>query len=576
MEKIKKHWSIILIGSIFVGQAIIMYVAGENIYISTHDNMDLHVMNYHLLAEQNLFFSKDGVVPILDGISRDYFFSEWSLYSWLYMILPTCYAYITGYMLKTIIGTLSFVLLAKHLLKEKYEKYRHCLWIVAFTFGMLPLYSTFALYFASIPLVVYILIRICENPDWKWYIALFLYPLVSYFVFFGIFILGYLLVTTVYVSIKKKRIHFPLFGALIVLSLGYITMEYRLFKVMLFSDTVTIRETMKVDNYSLSEVFREIILVFKEGIFHAESCHKYFVLPICLIAFLIINILYFKRKEYRMIIREPFNGVMVFILFNCVIHGFYSYEPFRTFIETLIPQIKGLQLNRTLFFNTFLWYVAFFIILTKLWDLKKSKFVYILAIIALGIVVIYPTRYNDFYNTCFNHFYEFVKQKESNSLSYKEYYSADLIEDIKTDINYNGEKCISYGLNPAVIEYSGIQTIDGCISYYEQSYKEEFRKLIAPALELNSDSREYFDDWGARAYIYSASTEDIYGPYYNYSVEDKNLYIDTEQFRKMGGTYIFSRIEIENATDKEFELVGTYSDKESPYVIYLYRLTDKQ
>ena len=186
------------------------------------------------------------------------------------------------------------------------------------------------------------------------------------------------------------------------------------------------------------------------------------------------------------------------------------------------------------------------------------------------VVFVTPERYNDFYNTCFNHFYELVKGTESNSLDFAEYYSVDLMEEIKEDIDYAGEKSVAYGLNPAVLEYSNIWTLDGCISYYPQEYKEEFRKLIAPALEKNASSRAYFDDWGARAYIYSASQEDIYSMLYHYEIEDKTLYMDMEQFKKMGGSYIFSRINISNAQELGLTLKGEYSHEESPYVIYLY------
>ena len=195
-------------------------------------------------------------------------------------------------------------------------------------------------------------------------------------------------------------------------------------------------------------------------------------------------------------------------------------------------------------------------------------------LLAIFVVMITPERYNDFYNTCFNHFYELVKGTESNNLDFGEYYSVSLMEEIKEDIGYKGEKCVAYGMNPAVLEYSNIWTLDGCISYYPQEYKEEFRKLIAPALEKNESSRVYFDDWGARAYIYSASNEDIYAMQYKYEVQDRNLYMDTEQFKKMGGTYIFSRIEIANTTEKELIHVGTYTNEESPYTIYLYRVQE--
>ena len=92
-------------------------------------------------------------------------------------------------------------------------------------------------------------------------------------------------------------------------------------------------------------------------------------------------------------------------------------------------------------------------------------------------------------------------------------------------------------------------------------------------IRFSKDSRKYFDDWGARAYIYSASDEDIYSMLYHYEVEDKKLYMDMEQFKKMGGTYIFSRMEIANKEEMGIVLKGIYQNEESPYVIYLYEVS---
>lgn len=565
-----KYWAALLVGAVFGVQCIIMFLAGEHVYASIHDNLELHILDLHLLSDNNLFFGHDGVLPILDGISRDFFFSEWSAYSWLYMLLPTEYAYISGYLLKTVLGVWFFLLLAKYVLKEKYENYRSLLWLTAFAFGSLPLYSAFAFYFVSIPLVVYLLLRICDTPHVKWYVALFFYPLLSYFTFFGIFILGYLLIVIIWKSIKDKKICKHLVFALFVLSFGYIAMEYRLFTVMLFSDTPTIRDTMVLEQLTIPQALSNVLITFTEGIFHAQACQKWFVFPVCMIAFVITNINYIKQKEYAAIKKEPLNLVLLFIFANCFIYGLYGLKPLRNLIEALVPPLTGFQWNRTVFFNTFLWYVACFLVLVKIWDAGKKNIAVLVACVAICIVFITPERYNDFYNTCFNHFYEFVKGKESNSLDFAEYYSVELMEEIKEDIEYNGEKCVAYGLNPAVLEYSNIWTLDGCISYYTQEYKEEFRKLIAPALEKNESSRVYFDDWGARAYIYSASEENIYSMEYHYEVEDKNLYMDMEQFEKMGGTYVFSRIELGNATELGLTLKGVYEHKESPFVIYLY------
>ena len=50
------------------------------------------------------------------------------------------------------------------------------------------------------------------------------------------------------------------------------------------------------------------------------------------------------------------------------------------------------------------------------------------------------------------------------------------------------------------------------------------------------------------------------------------MYLDSEQFVKMGGKYLFSRYELDNAEELGFFLRGIYSDDDSPYTVYLYEI----
>ena len=97
-----------------------------------------------------------------------------------------------------------------------------------------------------------------------------------------------------------------------------------------------------------------------------------------------------------------------------------------------------------------------------------------------------------------------------DDLNYREFYSKELFSDVKKEIGYKeGEWSVAYGMHPAILEYNGISTLDGYLGFYPQSYKEEFRKVIAPALSQNPDSAAYFDDWGARCYLYSGTDATI-------------------------------------------------------------------
>lgn len=118
---------------------------------------------------------------------------------------------------------------------------------------------------------------------------------------------------------------------------------------------------------------------------------------------------------------EPFFLIMGLILFNCIVYGSYTWEAFRTLVETLLPPLKGWQFTRTVFFNPFLWYTAFIIVLKELYDRKKQTVAHVLMLACLLIVLGTQTLYNDFYNTVYTHTWMAVKGKQSESLSYQEF-----------------------------------------------------------------------------------------------------------------------------------------------------------
>lgn len=165
-----------------------------------------------------------------------------------------------------------------------------------------------------------------------------------------------------------------------------------------------------------------------------------------------------------------------------------------------------------------------------------------------------------------------VISKEYDGMSYGDFYSEELFEQIKKDIDYNGEWSIAFGMHPAVIEYNNIATLDGYLSTYSLEYKEQFRKLIAPELEMDEENADYFDMWGGRAYIFS--DEVAFQPARSLERDEANININPEVFRDMGGKYIFSRVSMINMNELGFSERGIYTDESSPYTIYVYEINE--
>lgn len=572
-----KHWFVFPITGFLLLAAGVLFGYGEHSYIGVHDNMDLFLAQFQMLKNTGTFFKHGVDVPFLGGVSRDNLPSELSLYSVLYMIFPTYTAYVLGILGKILLGIFSFRLLAKELYPKEYELYRPVIYMTGFAYGILWFFPAFGFAFASIPLCAYLLIKIYRGEGVCWYLALFAYPLVSYFSYHGIFILGYLVIAVIWLSVRDRKPTWSLMMAIVVLSLGYVVCEYRLFWQMLFGDEVTIRSTMVNPSLSAAEIFREIAVVWREGIFHADSVHGKVVLPVCILYFLIHNGMYLWKKQWKNIFHDSFNFIMLFLLFNSAVYGLYDCGPFRTFVEKLIPQLTGWQFNRTIFFNPFLWYAALFLVLIRLYDAGIWQMWLANAIICIAVLVIIltPNRYNDLYATCHNRAYEYFHGTEVDDLDYGQFYAQELFREIKEDIDYHGEWSVAYGMHPAVLEYNGIATLDGYLGFYPQQYKEDFRKVIAPALERVEATRIYYDDWGARAYLYSGTDLSIVNPTKTVYATDCDIYIDVGALRALGGEYIFSRIELGNADENMLLLQDCYTAKDGSSTVYVYRIDNE-
>ena len=568
-----KYWFLFPIGGFLLLTAGVLFGYGEHSYIAVHDNMDLFLAQFQMLKNTDSFLRHGVEIPFLGGIDRDNLPSELSLYSMLYMLFPTYIAYVAGILGKILLGMFSFRLLSGELFPDKCVVYRPVIYMTGFAYGIIWFFPAFGFAFASIPLCIYLLVKIYRHGGKGWYLALFMYPLVSYFSYHGIFILGYLIIAILWLSIRDKKPAWTLIVALVVLSFGYVGCEYRLFGQMLLGEEETIRSSIVNADLTMTEILQEIYTVWKEGIFHADGVHGKVALPVCMVYFVILNGSYLYERQWKKIFSDPFNFLMAFLVFNSIIYGLYDFGPLRRLVEMLIPPLEGWQFNRTIFFNPFLWYAALFLVLIRLydrgiWAMWAANVIICIAVLA---VILTPNRYNDLYFTCYNRAYEYFHGSEVDELDYEQFYAQELFARIKEEIGYQGEWSAAYGMHPAVLEYNGIATLDGYLGFYPQQYKEDFRKIIAPALERVEQTRIYYDDWGARAYLYSGTDLSIVSATKTVYATDNDIYIDGNAFQELGGVYIFSRIALTNAGEAGLKLLVSETAEDGSCTVYVYK-----
>ena len=576
---LKKNWYLYLTGALLAIQAAVFLIFRGNTYPQVHDNLDLFMAHYEMLKKWGLWFAHDVDAPILHGVSRDLFGSEFNLYNLFYILLPGFWAYIAGYFAKIAVGIIGFILLAKDVYGDKYESYKPIIIVVAVAYSLIPVFPTYGIAFTSVPLIVLFLRKLYRARTFKeqlpYYIGVFLYPLLSYFSYHGFFILGYMAIAVIILWVKDRKFPVSTFASVVILSLGYMIFEYRLFGEMLFSKdkAITIRTTMDHGNITFGQAIATAFTEFVDASFHSEDSHTYIILGTVLIAMILINASYIRAKETKKILSDSINLLMLWILFNVLIFGLYQYAPFRHLFETLLPPLTGFEFARTAYFNTFLWYAELLLVCTRMYDYSKKNLkplANVLVTLALLAVMFVPQVYNDFYYTCYNYAYKVLKHKETSTVNYNEFYSAELFDKILNDIDYNKEWSAAYGMHPAVLNYNGIATVDGYLGMYSQDYKEKWTSVIEPALAGSPSLKSYFDGWGARVSLYSGSDENTYAPLRVMELNDNRLIVNMDELKSLECKYIFSRIEFSNADENGLTLIGTYTDDSSPYTIYVY------
>ncbi len=595
-------YAAVLTGLFFVFSILLICLKGEDAVVAIQDNLDLFQAQYKMLKNTGTFFTNGAAAPFLGGISRDVLPSGLQLTGLLYYLFPPFTAYFVQYFLKIVIGMASMGLLVSEILglmDEKTDR-KNVLLLCTFSYGAVCFFPAFSVCFTSIPLAVYLMIRLEKAETAKkqalFLILLFLYPFLSYFSYHGFFLIAYFMLAAVVLSVRARKVRVRAFLAVFALSAGFVFFEYRLFAQMLLAGEPTIRDTMKMTSVSFLDAFRFMAEGFAKGMLHAEARQQFVVLPVCLSVFAYRIIRRDRCTAFQKKVNRLGGLILLIILFNSFIYGAYYLEGFRKLIEFILPPLKGFQFNRTVFFNPALWYAWFALTLLSL---KKEWPAVLAALAAAAVVLLSPTRYNDLYFTARAAAAGMLGRNQA-SLTYREFYSEDLFTMIKKDIGYRegdfrgsrpyqfggaqagtpevldasgADWSVAFGFYPGVLEYNGIATLDGYLGFYSLDYKEKFREVIAPAFEMNESGRAYFDDWGAQCYLYPAGEETVIQSMRAYpagSAQTIRLSVDPEALRSHHCRYVFSRLQLENAEELGLALHGLYGADSSWYVVYVY------
>ncbi|NRG34226.1 DUF6044 family protein [Niallia circulans] len=535
------------------------FVLNEDAHMRVHDNLDSNLGWYEVMKDNGIAFSPlhTPVEQIMNGeFSRDTYYSEYYAMVFLFQFLPPVIAYglcqaITHFV--AFIGM--YLLLKKYVMKEEHNKAYILTIGVALAFSLTPYWPSGMLSILGMPLALWSMLNIYKGErSWKDLAVLTLLPFFSTFVIGFFYFLAVLGLFWLYDFVRNKKSNWPLFFAIVYMTMVYLAIDYRLIVSMIapISDELTNRDVFYQSKLNFVQTLK---LVGKNYVYshnQDRTIHQFIILPVTLIGLLFVLL----KKQWRE--NKLYIGLHLLNIVLSTWYAFWFFEGWQPLKEKF-SILTSFNFARFHYLRPMIIYVLFALTLKMLWKYRNMgrKLVYVLIIGQLLVLV--PTNEQIMYK---------------NQPSYKAYFATEQFTDIKKYIGkpLDQYRVVSIGIHPNIAQYNGLYTLDSYSNIYPLDYKLQFRKIIEPELNKNKALRTYYDDWGGRCYIFV----DELGKNYQYSKrsnkEINHLQLNVEALKEMGGQYILSAVPINNAAETNLTFMKDFESKNSNWHIYLYKV----
>ncbi len=533
-----------------------LFLLGEGAHLRVHDNLDSNIAWYRVLIRSGQWFGPhDAVIPqIMNGLPRNSFGTEFSLLVALHAAFPPMLAYAIS---QTIVRVFAFV--GMYLLLRDFALRRNDeVWIVigvSLAFALTPFWPSGMLSTLGQPLALWALLHVrggtAKGRHWGTIAAL---PLYSSFVLGFFFFLAAVFVWWGWEAIFRRRLNVRLLAAIALMTAIYLCIEYRLVLSLVLSEAPTSRDEFVSSKLSFWQCVRLSVKNFVLGHNHVRTLHTAIVLPLTIVAALLAA----GRRDWRTGAEDRW--LLPLLALNAALsiwYAFWFYEAWQPLKERY-GLLNTFNFARFHFLRPLVIYAGFALACSLLWRRggRTGKALVCAGLIGQALLL-----------ALHNEEIEYRKRP-----SFRQFYAEALFRDIREYIGAppSSYRVASIGLHPAVAQFNGFYTLDTYNNFYPLSYKHAFRNIIAKELDKNETLREYFDTWGGRCYIFV----DELGKKYEFKANSKkkirNLELNVDAFRALGGRYVFSAIPIMNAEANGLALRRTFRHREAAWRIYLY------
>ncbi|WHY70572.1 DUF6044 family protein [Fictibacillus enclensis] len=536
-----------------------LFILGENAHIRVHDNLDSNIAWYKVLRESGLLFGPvDSTVPqIINGLPRDTFGTEFSGIEWLHHLFPSMMAFALSQAITRCFAFMGmYLLLKKHFLKEP-EVWPISVW-VSFAFAITPFWPSGMLSTLGMPLALWAFLNIRNGDSTpKNWLTLILLPLYSSFVLGFFFFLASMGIFWLYDALIRKKRNWVFLGGIALMTAVYLLVEYRLVYSLLFPQEPTSRDEFVSSNLGFWHAVRLTFENYLLGHTHVMTLHTAVILPV-------LFIVMWKIWKSGIKTEKTFIWLFMINIILSVWYAFWFYKGWQP-IKDKVSLLNTFNFARLHFLRPLIIYLLFGLGCRFLWKMGFGWKKAVKWALVLQILILFGANPE-------------IDYRVIGKPSFKEFYAEKQFEQIKEYIGkpQSSYRVASIGLHPSIAQYNGFYTLDTYNNYYPLSYKKKFRKIIAPELEKNRTLRTYFDDWGNRCYIFVDELGKNYDFTKNSHKKIRHLDLNTDAFKRLGGDYFFSAVPIENAQENRLKFLKAFSEKDSAWKIYLYKVQTKQ
>ncbi|WP_245831015.1 DUF6044 family protein [Sediminibacillus massiliensis] len=556
-DKKKERFYLVIAACLMAVYLAPLYVLGQDAHIRVHDNLDSNIAWYQVLRNSGELFGEIGsVIPqVINGLPRNAFGTEYSLIVLLHAVFPSMTAYALSQTITRIAAFVGMYLLLKtHFIKSKETALIRI--GVSLAFAFTPFWPSGMLSTLGHPLALWAFLNIrAKGASWKEWLTLALIPLYASIVLGFFFFLAAVGCLWLYDLIVKKRWNWTFLASIAFMAGVFFLVDYRLVFSLLAEQEPSHRVEFISSRHDLAHSFRLSLKNFLFGHTHVMTVHTVVILPVL---FLTLAVVLFKKKD-------KLDKTFLFLL---VLNYGLSLWYALWFNKLWIPLKENIELLNTFNFARFHFlrplviYLNFATACMILWQTGRKKWkIFVRIAVIAQLLVLVPFNEEIHYGV------------HHKTPSFREFYAVEQFEQIQDYIGLPKDqyRVASIGLHPAIAQYNGFYTLDTYNNLYPITYKYEFRKIIAKELEKNKSLKRYFDEWGSRCYLFV----DELGKKYDYekttNKKIKNLELNIEAFKNLGGRYIFSSVPILNAAETDLKLLKVFEHSESAWKIHLYQ-----